>query len=176
MAATPKRAAGWAIALALSPAGAALDRFCVRFLAHSPVVWIFTRAEGAAYNRPLLLTTTGRKTGRPRTVVLPYFESGSGSIVLVGSRGGMRIDPHWARNLVACPQARIHLRRREHRVRVRLAEGDERSRLWDAIAQRAPIYDTYAERAAPYRTIPLFVLEPESGRALSDGDGPGIAG
>ena len=155
--------------MALSPAGAAIDRFCVRFFGHSPVVWIFTRSEGSAYNRPLLLTTRGRKTGRPRTVVLPYFESAGGSIVLVGSRGGMRIDPHWARNLMACPQARIHLRRRERGAAVRLAEGDERSRLWETIVERAPIYGTYAERAAPYRTIPLFVLEPESkGPAFAD--------
>ena len=71
-----------AIRFALSPAGAAIDRFCVRSLGHSPVVWLFTRSDDSTYNPPLVLTTTGRKTGRPRDVVLPYFEVGEGRIAI----------------------------------------------------------------------------------------------
>ena len=158
---------GLAVRLALTPFGAGVDRFCVRVFAHSPVAWLFTRAEGTAYNRPLLLTTTGRKTGRARSVVLPYFEIPGGGLAIVASRGGMPRDPHWARNLLACPEAQINLLRRNRRVRVRLAEGEERRRLWNPIAERAPIYVQYAERAAPYREIPLFVLEAEGGERLS---------
>ena len=176
MAARRKRVTRFAIGLALTPAGAAIDRFCVRVFAHSPVVWLFTRSEGSAYNRPLLLTTKGRKSGRPRTVVLPYFETPPGSIALVASRGGMPIDPHWARNLFACPEARINLRRRDHRVRVRRAEGEERTRLWKTIVERAPIYARYAEAAAPFREIPLFVLERESPDDVGSWDGGGPAG
>ena len=148
-----------AVRFALTPAGAAIDRFCVRQLGHSPVVWLFTRSDDAAYNRPLLLTTIGRKSGRPRPVVLPYFEIDEGRIAIVGSRGGMPTDPHWARNLRANPEARIHLHRRERAARAHLAQGEERSRLWEAIVERAPVYARYQERARVHREIPIFVLE-----------------
>jgi deazaflavin-dependent oxidoreductase (nitroreductase family) len=151
-----------AVRFALTPAGAAIDRFCVRALGHSPVVWLFTRSDGAAYNPPLVLTTTGRKTGKPRDVVLPYFEVDGGKVAIVGSRGGMPSDPHWARNLRAEPRARIHRRRRARNVRARLVEGEERSRLWPAIVERSPVYARYQARAAAHREIPVFVLEPDS--------------
>ena len=148
-----------AVRLALTPAGAAFDRLCVRTLGHSPVVWLFTRSEGVAYNPPLVLTTTGRRSGMPREVVLPFFEVEGGKIAIVGSRGGMPRDPHWARNLRAHPDARIHRRRRSRPVTARLVEGDERSRLWQQIVARSPVYERYQRRAAAYREIPVFVLE-----------------
>jgi len=158
-----------AVRLALSAPGAALDRFCVRWLGHSPVVWLFTRSDGAAYNRPLLLTSVGRRTGRPRSVVLPYFDLDRGRIAIVGSRGGMPTDPHWARNLIVEPEALIRARRIAHAVRARRVEGDERARLWKKIAERSPIYDTYQARAAAHREIPVFVLERADGGALGSG-------
>jgi deazaflavin-dependent oxidoreductase (nitroreductase family) len=156
-----------AVKFALTPAGAALDRFCVRHLGHSPVVWLFTRSDGVSYNRPLLLTTVGRRTGRERVVVLPYFEIGDGRIAVVGSRGGMPTDPYWARNLRAHPDGRVCVKRREHRVRARLARGDERARLWQTIAQRSPVYVRYQERAKGHREIPVFVLERADGGPLA---------
>jgi deazaflavin-dependent oxidoreductase (nitroreductase family) len=164
-----------AVRFALTPLGAAIDRFCVRRFGHSPVVWLFTRSDGAAYNRPLVLTTVGRKSGKQRAVVLPYFDTDDGRIAIVGSRGGMPTDPHWAGNLRACPEARVHVNRREHDVRAHLAEGDERARLWGGIVERSPIYARYQKRAAAHREIPLFVLErkdgcPLSGRAVVPSD------
>ena len=91
----------------LTPLGAAFDRWCVRFLGESPVSWVFARSEGVAYNPPILLTTRGRKSGEPRTVVLPHFRAAPGRIAVVGSRGGMPTDPYWARNLRAHPHATI---------------------------------------------------------------------
>ena len=88
---------------AVTPGGAALDRFCVRWLAHSPVSWLFARGSGQAYNVPLLLTATGRKSGQPRGVVLPYFPAGE-HIAVVGSRGGSPGDPHWVENLRVEPR------------------------------------------------------------------------
>ena len=155
-----------AVKLALTPAGAAVDRFCVRHLGHSPVVWLFTRSDGVAYNRPLLLVTLGRRTGIERPVVLPYFESGGGRIAIVGSRGGMPSDPHWARNLRAHPEASVVVGRREHRVRARVAQGEERAHLWREIVQRAPVYAGYQERAKAHRELPVFVLERTDGGAL----------
>jgi deazaflavin-dependent oxidoreductase (nitroreductase family) len=158
-----------AVRFALSPLGTALDRFCVRRFAHSPVVWLFTRSEGSAYNPPLVLTTIGRRSGEPRSVVLPYFPAGEGRVAIVGSRGGMPTDPHWARNLRARPEARVHLNRREHPVRASLAAGADRERLWRSITERAPVYVSYQERARGQREIPVFVLEREDAAPLVDG-------
>jgi len=155
-----------AVKLALTPTGSAIDRFCVRHLGHSPVSWVFARSEGVAYNRPLLLLTVGRRTGKERAVVLPHFRAGTGRVAIVGSRGGMPTDPHWARNLRAHPMARVIADRREHAVRVHLAQGDERAKLWGEIVARAPVYGVYQERAKAHRQIPVFVLERTDGGAL----------
>ncbi len=155
-----------AVKLALTPAGAAFDRFCVRHLGHSPVSWVFARSEGVAYNRPLLLVTVGRRTGKERAVVLPHFRAGQARVAVVGSRGGMPTDPYWARNLRAHPDARVIVDRREHRVRVHLAEGEERARLWPEIVARSPVYGVYQERAKAHREIPVFVLERADGGPL----------
>lgn len=158
-----------AVRLAVTPLGAALDRGCVRFTGESPVSWVFARSEGVDYNPPILLTTRGRKTGRDRTVVLPHFDAQhvtSGAIAIVGSRGGMPTDPHWARNLKACPEARIRYQRREIPVEVTLLEGSARAPLWKTITERSPVYLSYQERAAGHREIPVFVLVAKDGTRL----------
>lgn len=147
-----------AVRLAVTPIGAALDRYAVRFLGESPVSWVFAKSEGVAYNPPILVTTRGRKTGRPRTVVLPHFDAGDARIAVVGSRGGLPTDPHWARNLKAHPEARIWIDRREVEVEVELAVGEQREALWSSITARSPVYLAYQERAADHRQIPVFVL------------------
>lgn len=158
-----------AVKLAVTPTGAALDRWCVRFLGESPVSWVFARSEGVEYNPPILLTTRGRKTGRDRTVVLPHFRADPvrpASIAIVGSRGGMPNDPHWAANLKAHPQARIRYARREIPVDVELVEGPSREALWKSICERSPVYRVYQERAARYRELPVFVLTAKDGTPL----------
>ena len=145
---------------AVTPAGAALDRFCVRWLGHSLVSWLFARGSGQAYNVPLLLTATGRSSGLPRSVVLPYFPAGA-AIAVVGSKGGLPEDPHWVKNLRAEPRCEIYLWRRRHRKRARIAAGEERAGLWREISARAPVYLDYQERARGHREIPVVILEPE---------------
>lgn len=159
-----------AVQLAVTPLGAALDRYCVRYLGHSPVSWVFARSEGVDYNPPILLTTRGRKTGAERTVVLPHFRANAGRIAVVGSRGGMPSDPHWARNLKAHPQARIWYDRREIEVDVEVLEGPAREPLWKSITERSPVYSVYQERAKGHREIPVFVLAARDGTLL---DAPG---
>jgi deazaflavin-dependent oxidoreductase (nitroreductase family) len=111
------------------------------------------------YHRPLLLVTRGRKTGKERSAVLPWFDAGPGRVAIVGSRGGSPGDPHWAHNLRTDPEARVYSRRRRSKVRARLAQGGERTALWQAIVRLAPVYEAYQERARAHREIPVFVLE-----------------
>lgn len=156
-----------AVRLAVTPFGAAIDRYCVRFLGESPVSWVFAKSEGVDYNPPILLTTRGRTTGKDRTVVLPHFRADEGKIAVVGSRGGMPTDPHWARNLKAHPEAKIWYARREIPVDVELLEGSAREPLWKSITERSPVYLTYQERAINHREIPVFVLTARDGTTLT---------
>jgi deazaflavin-dependent oxidoreductase (nitroreductase family) len=156
-----------AVRLAVTPLGASLDRYAVRYFGESPVSWVFARSEGVDYNPPILLTSRGRKSGQPRTVVLPHFDAGADRIAVVGSRGGMPTDPHWARNLKANPEARIWIDRRELAVDVEHAEGSVREPPWESNTKRAPVYLAYQERAAAHREIPLFILTAKDGTKLS---------
>jgi F420H(2)-dependent quinone reductase len=105
----------------------------------------------------LLLTTTGRKTGKPRTVPLLYTPAGNGYAV-VGSKGGAPEDPAWALNLRATPAARVDLGGKQVTVKAREAEGEEYDRLWTQMAQGYTGYGGYKEKTT--RRIPVFVLDP----------------
>ena len=149
------------VRLVVSPTGAALDRFVVRWTGHSLVSWVFARAAGVEYNAPALVTTVGARSGKRRTVVLPTFAAGD-SVCVVGSRGGAPSDPYWARNLRANPQAWIRANRRLRAVRAHFAQGDEREALWAAVSEQAPVYLEYQRRAEPHREIPVVVLSDAS--------------
>ena len=71
----------------MSPRGLALDKVIVRWLGFSLVNRVFARQAGIEPNPGLLLETTGRRSGKRRAVVLPYFER-DGKLLVVGSRGG----------------------------------------------------------------------------------------
>ena len=106
----------------------------------------------------LLLTTTGRKTGRPRTSPLLYTQAGDHGYMVIASKGGAPQHPLWYRNLQANPLAEVTINRKTQQVRARDAEGEERERLWRALADLYPGYDRYAQKTS--RTIPVVVLEP----------------
>jgi deazaflavin-dependent oxidoreductase (nitroreductase family) len=112
---------------------------------------------GMGKARVLLLTTTGRKSGQPRTQPLLFARAGNG-YVLIASKGGAEHDPLWYRNLQATPTAEVQIGRKKERVRARDAEGEERERLWRALADLYPGYDKYAQKTS--RTIPVVLLEP----------------
>jgi deazaflavin-dependent oxidoreductase (nitroreductase family) len=105
----------------------------------------------------LLLTTTGRKTGKARTSPLLYTPAGDGYAV-IASKGGAPRHPLWYLNLQASPHADVTVGRETRHVHARDAEGDERERLWRALADAYPGYDRYAQKTS--RRIPVVVLEP----------------
>jgi deazaflavin-dependent oxidoreductase (nitroreductase family) len=104
----------------------------------------------------LLLTTSGRKSGRPRTQPLVFTQVGDGYAV-IASKGGALQHPLWYLNLREDPSATVTVGRETRKVRARDAEGDEREHLWRALADLYPGYEKYAQKTS--RRIPVVVLE-----------------
>jgi proline iminopeptidase len=80
--------------------------------------------------------------------------------VVIGSNGGHTKPPKWFLNLEANPNAKFYARWRGHTVKARIAQGEERARIWANARKQFPDYDDYAKTAAP-REIPVVVLEPQ---------------
>jgi deazaflavin-dependent oxidoreductase (nitroreductase family) len=104
----------------------------------------------------LLLTTTGRLSGEERTTPLIH-RTVDGAWVVIASRGGAPCNPRWFLNLEADPNATIQVRGERIAVRARVAEGEERERLWKLMTENRPDYDDYQRKTR--RTIPVVVLE-----------------
>lgn len=121
-------------------------------------LWDSTAAGGPGPLPTLLLTTTGRKSGQPRAAPLIYGEA-DGSYVVIASKGGMPKHPVWYLNLEANPACELMVGPKAVTARARVAEGEERERLWQQMARLYPPYDQYQERAGG-RTIPVVVLDP----------------
>jgi len=105
----------------------------------------------------LLLTTTGRRSGEPRTAPLVYLPDGDRFIV-IGSNAGNPKAPAWALNLEANPEAEVQVKRDRHLVRSRVAQGTEHEELWRRMNDQFGGFDDYKARTS--RDIRLFVLEP----------------
>jgi deazaflavin-dependent oxidoreductase (nitroreductase family) len=105
----------------------------------------------------LLLTTTGRKSGQPRTAPLLYIEDGD-DIIVVASQGGRPGDPLWYKNLQANPNAEVQIKRRKWKVKARTASPKERERLWPMLVEHYNDFASYATWTD--RLIPVVVLEP----------------
>ena len=115
---------------------------------------IFSRMVGCPV---VLLTTTGRKSGEPRTAPLLGFEEGQ-SIVVIPSNAGKKHYPSWYLNLRANPQAQVQLGPEIRLVKAREATSEERERLWPFLASQYGGYQVYRERTD--RHIPVIILEP----------------
>jgi deazaflavin-dependent oxidoreductase (nitroreductase family) len=105
----------------------------------------------------LLLTTTGRKSGQPRTAPVLYLPDGE-RLVVIGSNAGNVKPPAWSLNLVAKPDAEVEVGPERRSVRARVAEGEERAELWRRMNEQYAGFEDY--RAKTARDIRLFVLEP----------------
>jgi deazaflavin-dependent oxidoreductase (nitroreductase family) len=104
----------------------------------------------------LILTTTGRRSGREIDVPLIFGEDG-GRYVLVASKGGAPRHPAWFLNLRDRPEVDVQVRAERFRARASVAEGDERARLWRLMNGIWRHYDEYQTRTD--RQIPVVVLE-----------------
>jgi deazaflavin-dependent oxidoreductase (nitroreductase family) len=117
------------------------------------------KVGGKAGKAPvLLLTTTGRKSGRPRTSPLLYARAGDNGYTVIASKGGAPQHPLWYLNLQANSLAEVTVGRETRKVRARDAQGEERERLWRLLADLYSGYDKYAQKTS--REIPVVVLEP----------------
>ncbi len=104
-----------------------------------------------------LLTTTGRKSGKPRTWPLLTFPD-DGRYALIASNWGQDHHPAWLLNLRATPQATLQIGRRKISVTAREATGEERDRLWRQAVDAYAGYERYQQRTD--RKIPVVLLVP----------------
>jgi deazaflavin-dependent oxidoreductase (nitroreductase family) len=105
------------------------------------------------------LTTIGRKSKQPRTVMLTSPVQEGDSIVVVASRGGDDHHPAWFLNLRECPDVDVALAGRTKRpMRARMATADERASLWPRVTGAYKGYAGYQRKTD--REIPLVLLEP----------------
>jgi deazaflavin-dependent oxidoreductase (nitroreductase family) len=105
----------------------------------------------------LLLTTTGRRSGEPRTSALIFARDGDDYLVVASVGGGPK-HPAWYLNLTANPAAEIQVRGDHIAVTARAATDDEKPRLWRIVTDAWPNYDVYQTRTD--RVIPVVVLSP----------------
>ena len=105
----------------------------------------------------LLLTTTGRKTGKQRSTPLGYFEQ-DGAFVIIASNGGAERNPAWFYNLTSNPQVTIQIRNRQMAAHAEQAGPEQRKQLWADLVKIAPAYEPYAQRTQ--REIPMIILRP----------------
>jgi deazaflavin-dependent oxidoreductase (nitroreductase family) len=141
-----------------------LGRFTVQWMTgYNNVMYRLSSGRVAGHSptgAPIcLLTTTGRKTGRPRTVPLLYMPDGD-DLYVVASKGGMSTHPAWYLNLLADPHVTVEAHGRTFPAVARLAADEERERMWPTLVSVYEHFDSYRVRTS--RFIPLVVLMPGS--------------
>ncbi len=105
----------------------------------------------------LLLTTTGRKTGKQRTLPLVFIMDGP-AYVITASAGGADKNPGWFFNIRSNPQATIQIKDKHIKVRAEIAGPEKKSELWARLVEVAPNFAGYQKRTS--REIPMVILQP----------------
>ena len=127
-------------------------------------IWVYQRTNGRLGATLLwfpaaLITTTGRKSGRPHTVMLTSPVQEGTTIVVVASRGGDDHHPAWFLNLRDNPDVEVTIKGQpKRRMRARVATPEERERLWPRVTADHKNYAGYQSKTT--REIPLALLEP----------------
>jgi deazaflavin-dependent oxidoreductase (nitroreductase family) len=104
----------------------------------------------------LVLTTTGRTSGKSRQSAMIYGQDGD-AYVVIASQGGAPTHPNWYLNLTADPAVQVQVRAESFVARARTAEGAERERLWELMTGIWPNFNVYQTRTD--RKIPVVVFE-----------------
>lgn len=121
-------------------------------------MWDSSALGGPGLLPTLLLTTKGRKTGQPRDLPLIYGTTGD-SYVVIASKGGLPNHPIWYLNLEAHADCELMVGAESVKARARVADGEERERIWAEMLEIYPPYNDYKENAGE-RIIPVVVLDP----------------
>jgi deazaflavin-dependent oxidoreductase (nitroreductase family) len=131
--------------------------------AHRVLLRVTGNRLGASFaGMPSLeLTTIGRKSGRPRSVMLTSPLREGDAYVVVASRGGEDFHPAWFLNLRDNPDVEVRvIGTPKQKMRARIASADERARMWPQITEKYRNYAGYQKKTD--REIPLVLLEPRS--------------
>ena len=125
--------------------------------------WVYLLSRGKVAGtsgkcRFLLLTTTGRRTRKSRTVPLLYLED-RGAYALVASYGGNPLAPAWFLNIRVEPNVKLQIGSKRLTGVARIATEEERTRLWESFVSVFPAYDKY--QAVSGRRIPLVLVQPK---------------
>jgi deazaflavin-dependent oxidoreductase (nitroreductase family) len=155
----------------------AVQKSIRRFASGGPGSWLFSRLA-RHIDRPVyrvsrgrhtfaslisgipvvMLTTTGAKSGKPRTVPVLGLPTDEGTAV-IASNFGQRKHPAWYHNLRANPEGEVAVNGAKRRFRAVEAEGERRAAIWQEGLRIYPGFSQY-ERRASHRDIAVFVLEP----------------
>jgi deazaflavin-dependent oxidoreductase (nitroreductase family) len=117
-----------------------------------------TQGQLAGYPH-LIITTTGARTGSPRTTVLAYSRDAS-RYIIAATAGGAPTHPSWYHNLLANPKVTIEVDGKTVEAAARRTDGDERARLWNNHVATLPYFADYPNQVS--RVIPVVALEPTS--------------
>jgi deazaflavin-dependent oxidoreductase (nitroreductase family) len=154
-----------------------MQRGIRRFASGGPGSWLFARlahridrpvfrltrgrntfASLASGIPVVMLTTTGARSGQPRTVPVLGLPNDEG-LVVIASNFGQHRQPGWYHNLRANPEGEVTVDGTKRRFRAVEAEGERRARIWQTGLKVYPGFSQY-ERRASHRNIAVFVLEP----------------
>ena len=112
---------------------------------------------GMHRDRLILLTSTGRITGEPRTTPMFFLrDEDSGGILVIGSANAAPDDPDWVRNVEAEPAVRVEAPEETYQGTARVLDGEERNRVWASIVDRAAFFAELQSKVE--RVIPVVLI------------------
>jgi deazaflavin-dependent oxidoreductase (nitroreductase family) len=133
--------------------------------------WLFKKTNGRRGLSPratmFRLTTTGAKSGQPRSVPVLYLKEGP-TFWVMASNFGQAKHPAWSYNLLKNPDAHVQIGDEEHEVTARLGTDEDKERLWSRLIKLYPAWKRYVKWTD--REFRLFALEPRGGRGTDRGE------
>lgn len=111
--------------------------------------------DGMHRDRLVLLTTTGARSGEPRTTPMMFHRDGD-RVLVIASNVGAPKHPDWYRNLVANPRVLVEIGDEKYQASASTATGAERERLWRVLTENYPFFAEHQTKTS--REIPVVVL------------------